>query len=110
MGTLDTKQWEGALHPKRKSHTALKGPPNRAVLTAFGDGLSKPPSLLSTTGFVLAGDSGDLWVGAAEGNLAGWARTFFFPESSSGESVEGLFIPAIPPTGMRHRKQESGGF
>lgn len=74
------------------------------MLTAFGDGLSEPLSFLRTTGFVLAGDSGDLWAGAGEGTLAGGGRTFF-SEHSSVESDEGLFTPAMPPTGMRHRKR-----
>lgn len=74
-----------------------------AVLgAAFGDDLSEPLSFFfGTTGFVLAGDSGDLSVGTGEDNLAGWARTFFFPESSSVESDEGLFMPAMPPIGDR---------
>lgn len=116
-GCAGCKAWGGVLCPKRISHTALclgiqlalQCPLNQGMLTAFGDGLSEPPSLLRTTGFVLAGDSGDLWAGAGEGNLAaGWDRTFF-PECSSVESDEGLFTPAMPPTGMRHREQGLGG-
>lgn len=71
------------------------------MLTVFRGGPSELPSFHWAAGFVLAGDSGRPWAGMGEG-LASWGRAFF-PDGSSSEPDGGRLIPAMPPTGTRHR-------
>ena len=86
---------EATLSPKSQKEGGA------GVLTIFRRGPSELPSFHWAAGFVLAGDSGRPWAGVGEG-LASWGRAFF-PDGSSSESDGGRLIPAMPPTGTRHR-------
>lgn len=90
--------WEPVENPRTRGSGGW-------ALTAVSGGPSGPLFFCWTMGFVLTGDSGCPRAGLGEG-LAGWGAAFF-SDSSSSWSEEGLFTPAMPPTGRRHTGQRA---